>query len=247
MTASNFRSAVSQIEIRSWMCSRYSLQTVWIQFLTSSGMPSCVNPTVRLSFSFWQALSHSAVLAHWIPLTTFLWQRCSPWKISVYMHYLYCHLCNMQLGQSLQSQARSVLAEGLWNGPVVPHQTTKLVRLHSSLFQNADTLHPGGPNRYGYPSICRCYQILLYTSLPISGSGFLIWLCMFAFIYPTADSEILTFVCYCLFFKHWPLGWLKIRDTLPAPSWKWESMEWQWFLLMHVGQSEWRLDAVIYK
>jgi hypothetical protein len=29
-------------------------------------------------------------------------------------------------------------------------------------------------------------------------------------------------------------------DMLPAPAWKWLSMEHQWYFILHLGRSNWR-------
>jgi len=128
------------------------------------------------------------------------------------------------------------LATGLGNPPAVRVQTAKTVRFCSKPLQQPNPLYLGGPTPDPYPSTPRWCQDWLDPSVPISGSGFEVFVFMVTFAYLIAYRKILTFAYRCSFLMYWPPWQSKTYEkcSLPHPEHV-ESTASQWFLVMHLG------------
>jgi len=105
-----------------------------------------------------------------------------------------------------------VLAKRPGNQPAVWVWTGKTVRFSSRTVQKPDPLLLGRPNLAPYPSTHRFRWVWLDPSCPISGSAFQVVLFMVPFKYPNDNSKILTMVCCCSFWMHWPPSWSECVD-----------------------------------
>jgi len=113
-----------------------------------------------------------------------------------------------------------VLATGPSNQPAVRVQTAKIVRFGSKPIKKPDPLHLGRPNPDPYPSTRGICCVWLDPSVPISGSGIQVFLCMVVFRYAISNRKILTLVYPCPFLMYWPPLYSKTSEnhSLPHPE-----------------------------
>ena len=108
-----------------------------------------------------------------------------------------------EMARAMMIDSQVVLATGPGNSPVVRLWTTKTVWSGSRTVQKPDLQRPGGPNPAPYMSTRGFCRVWLDPSVPISGSGFRVFLFMVAFRYPTVLRKILTLVHHCLCLFYW--------------------------------------------
>jgi len=96
-----------------------------------------------------------------------------------------------------------VLATGPGHLEVVPVGNTETVRCSHRPVQKSDLQLLDGPHVYLCPSARWFCPGLLVPSVPITGSGFWVFLFMIALRYPTVYRKILTLVRHYLFLMYW--------------------------------------------
>ena len=102
-------------------------------------------------------------------------------------------ILHMFAEMGIDKSSEIVLATGPGCPPAVWVRTVKTVRCASRTLQKPNPQRLGGPNPDPYLSTCRFCRVWLALSVPISGSGFRVFLFMVAFRYPTVNHKILTF------------------------------------------------------
>jgi hypothetical protein len=110
-----------------------------------------------------------------------------------------------------------VLASGLGNPPAVMVRTAKTVRFGSKPLQYVERPHLGVPYLDLYLSNCWLCWVWPDQSVPISSSGFRVFLVMVSCRYPIANRKILTLVYRCPFLMYWPPLQSKPSETRSLP------------------------------
>ena len=106
-----------------------------------------------------------------------------------------------------------VLATGPGNLPAVRVWTGKMVRFGSRPIQKPNPQLLDGAHPDPYPSTWGFCRVWLDPSVPVSGSGFRVFLFMVAIRYPTVLCKILTLLHHCLYLFYWLPLWSKRAVT----------------------------------
>jgi len=112
------------------------------------------------------------------------------------------------------------VSNGWGNQPTVQVWSAKKVQVGFWPVSWPDPLLHGGPNTNPYPSTRRFCCVCQDPSVPISRSGWTVFLLMVTFRYPTANRKILTLVSHHDSLMYWTSVWSIRVETrwLPHPE-----------------------------